>query len=328
MKSLNEDIKNGQFKSVYLLYGEEAYLRNQYKTRLKAAMSAPDDTMNVSCYAGKDVSPNEIIDLAETLPFLAERRLIVMEDTGFFKSSCDPLAEYMKNIPESTCIIFAEEAVDKRNRLYKAVKDKGRAVEFPRQEETVLKKWVLGQIKKENRQISEGAVQLFLQRTGTDMENIAQELEKLLCYTLNKDAITAVDVETVCTVQTTNRIFDMINAVANKQQKAALQLYYDLLTLKEPPMRILFLLARQFNLLMQVKQLKRAGVAQNIIAEKTGLHGFIVQKYIAQAGKFSNEVLRAAVEECVELETAVKTGQMNDVMSVELLLVKYSQDTK
>lgn len=325
MKSLNEDIKNGQFKSVYLLYGEEAYLRNQYKDRLKNALSVPDDTMNVSCYTGKDVNPNEIIDLAETLPFLAERRLIVMEDTGFFKNSCDALAEYIKNIPESTCIIFVEEAVDKRNRLYKAVKDKGRAIEFARQDESVLKRWVLGQIKKENRQISEGAVQLFLQRTGTDMENIAQELEKLLCYTLNKDAITAVDVEAVCTVQTTNRIFDMINAVANKQQKAALQLYYDLLTLKEAPMRILFLLARQFNLLMQVKQLKHAGVAQSAIAEKTGLHGFIVQKYIAQAGKFSNEVLRAAVEECVELETAVKTGQMNDVMSVELLLVKYSQ---
>lgn len=325
MKSLNEDMKNGQFKSVYLLYGEEAYLRNQYKDRLKAALSVPDDTMNVSCYEGKDINPNEIIDLAETLPFLAERRLIVMEDTGFFKNSCDVLAEYMKNVPESTCIIFVEETVDKRNRLYKTVKDKGRAVEFARQDEAVLKRWILGQIKKENRQISEGAVQLFLQRTGTDMENIAQELEKLLCYTLNKDAITAVDVEAVCTVQTTNRIFDMINAVANKQQKAALQLYYDLLTLKEPPMRILFLLARQFNLLMQVKQLKRAGVAQTAIAEKTGLHGFIVQKYIAQAAKFSDEVLRAAVEECVELETAVKTGQMNDVMSVELLLVKYSQ---
>ena len=128
--------------------------------------------------------------------------------------------------------------------------------------------------------------------------------------------------------QTTNRIFDMINAVAAKQQKVALQLYYDLLTLREPSMRILFLLARQFNLLMQVKQFREEGVSPPVIAEKTGLHSFVVQKYIAQAAKFSNETLRAAVEECVELETAVKTGRMNDVMSVELLLVKYSQAQK
>ncbi|MFT3985283.1 MAG: DNA polymerase III subunit delta [Lachnospiraceae bacterium] len=325
MKSLNEDIKNKQFRKVYLLYGEEAYLRSQYRNRLKTALSTPDDTMNVSVYTGKDISTSEIIDLAETLPFFADRRLIILEDTGFFKNGCDPLTEYIKDMPESTCIVFVEEMVDKRGRLYKSVKDSGRAVEFSRQEEAVLKKWILGQIKKENRQISGGALQLLLQRTGNDMENISKELEKLLCYTLHKDTITAVDVEAVCTVQTTSRIFDMINAVAAKQQKTALQLYYDLLTLKEPPMRIMFLLARQFNLLMQVKQLRRDGVSPPVIAEKTGLHSFIIQKYIAQAVKFSDETLRAAVEECVELETAVKTGRMNDVMSIELLLVKYSQ---
>ncbi len=325
MKSINEDIKNGQFKKVYLLYGEEAYLRSQYRDRLKAALSGEGDTMNVSTYSGKEVNPSEIIDLAETLPFFTDRRLIILEDTGFFKNGCDSLAEYVKEISESTCIVFVEETGDKRGRLYKSVKNSGRAVEFARQEEAILKKWILGQIKKESRQISEGALLLFLQRTGNDMENISRELEKLLCYTLQKDTITALDVEAVCTVQTTNRIFDMINAVAAKQQKVALQLYYDLLTLREPSMRILFLLARQFNLLMQVKQLRKEGISPSVIAEKTGLHSFVVQKYIAQAAKFSDKTLRSAVEECVELETAVKTGRMNDIMSVELLLVKYSQ---
>lgn len=325
MKSLNEDIKNREFKKVYLLYGEEAYLRCQYRDRLKVALSVSGDTMNVSHYTGKDVNPGEIIDLAETLPFFADRRLIILEDTGFLKNGCDALVEYIKGMPESTCIIFVEESIDKRGRLYKSIKDSGRAVEFARQEEAVLKKWILGQIKKENLQISESALQLFLQRTGNDMENISKELEKLLCYTLQKDAITVADVEAVCTVQTTNRIFEMIAAVAQKQQSTALQLYYDLLTLREPPMRILFLLARQFNLLMQVKQLRSEGVSPPIIAEKTGLHSFVVQKYIAQASRLSEKTLRDAVEECVELETAVKTGRINDVMSVELLLVKYSQ---
>ncbi len=324
MKSLNEDIKNGQFKSVYLLFGEEAYLKNQYKARLKAALSAPDDTLNVSSYIGKDVNPNELIDMAQTLPFLAEHRLLLAEDTGFFKTSCDALADYMKEIPESTCIIFSESEVDKRGRLYKAVRDHGRAVEFVRQEEAVLQKWILGQLKKEGKQISGGAMQLFLQRTGNDMENISHELEKLLCYTINQETISAVDVEAVCTVQTENRIFDMVNAVAIGQQKMALQLYYDLLTLKEPPMRILFLLARQFNILMQIKLLHKSGASKQTIAEKVGVPPFVVQKSIQQAGRFSDTILRKAVEECVQLETAVKSGQMNDVMSVELLLVKYS----
>ncbi|HOO29289.1 MAG TPA: DNA polymerase III subunit delta, partial [Lachnospiraceae bacterium] len=201
----------------------------------------------------------------------------------------------------------------------------GRAVEFARQEEAVLKRWILGQIKKEGKQISAGALQLFLQRTGNDMENIASELEKLLCYTMTGDAVTTADVEAVCTVLITNRIFEMINAVADKRQKEALRLYYDLLMLKEPPLKILSLLARQFNLLMQVKQLAGSGAALAVIAEKTGLHGFVVRKYIVQAGKLSEKTLRNAVEECIELENAVKSGRLKDVMSVELVLMKYSQ---
>ena len=85
MKSLNEDLKTGQFKQVYLLYGEESYLKKQYKDRLSKAMLPEGDTMNYAYYEGKGTDVKQVIDLAETLPFFAPRRLIVMEDTGFFK---------------------------------------------------------------------------------------------------------------------------------------------------------------------------------------------------------------------------------------------------
>ena len=76
MKSLNEDLKSGQFNNVYLLYGEEAYLKKQYKDKLRNAMLSPDDTMNYAYYEGKGTNVKEVIDLAETLPFFAERRLL------------------------------------------------------------------------------------------------------------------------------------------------------------------------------------------------------------------------------------------------------------
>ena len=112
-------------------------------------------------------------------------------------------------------------------------------------------------------------MQLFLSRTGTDMGNIDRELEKLICYALDRDVITAEDVMAVTTEQTTNKIFEMVNAIAEHNQRKALDLYYDLLALKEPPMRILFLLARQFNLLFQVKELQRLGCDQKMIASRT-----------------------------------------------------------
>ena len=180
-----------------------------------------------------------------------------------------------------------------------------------------------GLIRKENRQVSEQTIVYFLNKTGTDMENITKELEKLFCYTFGRDAVTKEDVDAVCVTQITNHIFEMVDAVAQKKQKTALDLYYDLLTLKEPPMRILFLITRQFNLLLQVKELKNKGYDANAIGGKVGLAGFIARKYVTQAARFREEDLRRALTDCVETEEAVKTGRMNDVMSVELLIVKY-----
>ena len=85
MQRINEDIKNGNFKQIYLLYGTEAYLKKQYKDKLKNAMAAPDDDMNFTTFEGKNINPKEVIDLAETLPFFADRRVILIEDSGFFK---------------------------------------------------------------------------------------------------------------------------------------------------------------------------------------------------------------------------------------------------
>ena len=324
MQRLIADLKSGDFKQVYLLFGEEDYLRKQYRDKLKSALVSDGDTMNFKYYEGKDVSVPEVIDLAETMPFFADRRVIFLENSGLFKKGGEELASYLENPASTTFFAFIEPEVDKRSKLFKTVQKKGAAVEFGKQDETTLKRWVLTMLKKENKQISENTLNLFLNHTGTDMSNIRIELEKLLCYCMEKDVITAEDVDEICTRQVTNQIFDMVDAIAGKRQKEALTLYYDLLTLKEPPMRILFLITRQFNLLLQVKELAAKGYGDKAIAEKVGLHSFIAGKYVRQASKFKTSYLKEAVNACVNAEEAVKTGRMDDQMSVELVIVRYS----
>jgi len=323
MKQLNEDIKTGQLQKAYLLFGEEAYLRKQYRDRLRSAL-AGEDTMNCHYFQGKDVNVGEIIDLAETLPFLAERRVIVIEDSGLFKKGGEALADYMKNMSDTACFVFVEEEADKRSRLYKAVRDVGRVTEFPAQDENMLCRWIAGMASREKKGITNQNIRYFLEKTGTDMANIRMELEKLFCYTLDRNTITAEDIDTVCTRKISNQIFEMIGALAEKKQKKALALYYDLLALKEPPMRILFLIARQFNLLMQVKECRQKGYDNRTIAGKTGLRDFLVGKYAAQASRFEPEDLKGALNACVETEEKIKTGKLNDVLGVELLIIRYS----
>ncbi len=324
MKALNEDIKTGNLKQIYLLYGEESYLRRQYRDKLKQVLISEEDTMNYHYYEGKAVTVPEIIDLAETLPFFADRRLIIWENSGLFKSTDEKMAEYLKAVPESTSILFVEAEVDKRGKMFKLLQGMGGAVEFPEQDEDTLKRWIAGILKKEGKQITERTAVYLIGKVGTDMENLKKELEKLICFCLDRDVITERDVDEICTPRITNHIFDMVGAVAEKKQKEALRLYYDLLALKEPPMRILFLIARQFNTLLQVKELKGKGYDNKAVGTKIGLPGFIAGKYAAQASKFKTDDLRAAVTACVDADEAVKTGRMNDIMSVELLIVKYS----
>ncbi len=321
MQNLHNDIKQGSFKQAYLLYGEERYLKRQYADRLRRALCSGDDQMNVHVYNGKNLPVDEIIDLAETLPFLAERRVIFIKDSGLFKSGGEKLAEYLAAPCETTYFVFTESEVDKRSKLYKALLARGRAVEFTARDEQSLKQWIAGILARDGKKITEHTAQLLLQKTGTDMENIQMELEKLICYAYDREVITPEDVETICTNRVSNHIFDMINAIADGKQREALQLYYDLLALKEPPMRILFLIARQCNLLLQVRELRSRGYDNKAIAPKIGVPPFIAGKYVAQSGRFKTAALRSAVEQCVEAETAVKSGRMNDVMSVEILIL-------
>lgn len=325
MRQINDDIKKGHFRQVYLLYGEERYLRRQYREKLRKALCEEGDTMNTHFYEGKDLDIGEIVDLAETLPFFSDKRVIFITDSGLFKSGGEKMAEYLANPNETTFFVFTESEVDKRSKLYKTVQSRGYAAEFSEQDENTLKRWVAGILAKEGMKIAESSIALFLSKTGTDMENIQMELEKLICYCMGREVVTAQDIETVCTVRISNHIFDMINAIAAGEQRQALELYYDLLALKEPPMRILFLIARQCNMLLQVRELKSKGFDNRSISSKIGVPPFVAGKYVAQAAKFKTATLRQAVETCVDAEEAVKTGRMNDKMSVEILILSVLQ---
>lgn len=324
MKSLNEDIKSGVFRRAYLLYGEEAYLKKQYKDKLTKAILPEGDTVNYAYYEGKGILPGELIDLAETMPFFAERRLIVVENSGFFKNASPELADYIRTMPETACFLFVENEVDKRGKLYKTVKEKGRIAEMGRQDEKTLLYWIASNVKKEERQIKESTARYLISMVGTDMENLEKEMEKLFSYTLGKSEIAIQDIDDICTSQVTNQIFAMVEAVAAKQQKKALDYYYDLLALKEPPMRILYLLSRQFKLLMEVRDLVSKGFDKSQIAKTVGLHPFVAGKYMQQCRDFSETELRSILEDAAETEEMVKTGRLNDMMSVELFIVKYS----
>jgi DNA polymerase-3 subunit delta len=217
-----------------------------------------------------------------------------------------------------------ESEVDKRNRLYKAVKDIGTISEMNGMDESNLKLWIASLLDKDKKKITGDTILHLLSKAGTDMENLQNEVEKLCCYAIDREIITIEDVEAVCTSQIAGKIFQMIDAIGSKNQNQALELYYDLLALKEKPMSILFLITRQFNILLQVKNLVGLGYNNTVISQKTGLMPFTIGKYVSQSKNFNITTLKDALNSCVTMEEQVKTGRMIDKICVELLIVKYS----
>lgn len=327
LEKLLQEIKDGNARQMYFLYGEEEYLKRQYRDKFLQALTDPEDTMNIHRFEGNKIDVQEVISLADTLPFFADQRTILITDSGWFKSPCEEMAEYLKHPAETVRFLFVEKELDKRGKLYKTVSKDGIEIEFKEMEKTSVHRWMSGMAAKEGKAINADAMELLTQRVGLDMGTIHNEMEKLFGYTHGRKQIVAADVEALVARSLEDRVFEMVEAIVGRQQKKALELYYDLLALQKRPNDVLFLLTRQFNNMLQAKELKEKGFDRNGIAKKMRLPAnqtFLADKYPRQAAKYRMEELKKIVVECVETEEAIKSGRIADKLGVELLIVKYS----
>lgn len=327
---IENDIANDNIKQCYLLYGEEAYLKLFYKKRLIKAFGADDadNTMNVAYFTGKDIDVKELISLADTMPFFADYRTIIVSDSGFFKSSQDELADFVKNnLPDTTRLLFIESEVDKRSKMFKALKEHGSDIEFTAQTEESNRKWVAKLLSSDRKNMDPSVLAYFLQKTGNDMANIRTEYDKLISYSLNKDVITKEDIDAIVTVRLQDRVFVMLDSMSEKNQKKALHLYYELLALKTPPYKILSLITTRFNDMLIAKELKMKGYDKSGITAKMGYgnNTWRTDKLLSNAAHYQLGTLKEALFECASYDEKIKTGQITDKLAVEMLIVKYSK---
>lgn len=324
MNKLSQKIKNKEFSSLYLLYGEERYLVEQYKNLLSSAIISKDDQFNFTKYTGKSIDFDSVMAMADTMPFFSDYRLILIEDSGICKSSNDEFLSYMKEAPEHTIFIFSETEVDKRSKFFKFVSDKGDVIEFEKQKEQVLRQWLAKLAKKDMLALSVDTANLIIEKCGTDMFTLSNEMKKLCSYCMNTGVITSDDVQKVCVDTTPPQIFEMTRAMSEKNKKETLEYYYELLENKEAPMRILSLISKQFLTLYKISLCLKKGENSYIISSKMGMSSYIIDKLVKQASNFSSDELSNALKECSQTEHKIKTGLLADKIGVELLLVKYS----
>ena len=233
----------------------------------------------------------------------------------------------MKNMPETACFLFVEQEVDKRGRLYKAVKEKGRVAELGIQDEKTLLYWIAGNMKREGKKIRESSARYLISRVGDRYgESGAGDGKAFFPILWEGEEITPQDIDAICTGHITNQILCpwwMLWRPDSRERRWTCIM--TCLALKEPPMRILYLVTRQFKLLLEVGDMVRRGYDKSRIAGEGKTPPLCGPgNACSSAGLFRKKDLRGILEEAADIEEKVKTGRLMDRMGVELFIVKNS----
>ena len=338
---LKTQIKNSDIKSLYLFYGPEEFLKKYYiKSIEDKILDKNTITFNKTILEDK-IAAEKVVDSCDTLPVFAERKLVIVKNSGFFKSSNESkklnkkenksqksksntqiVLDYIKDIPDYTCLIFYENEVDKRIKLTSEIKKKGLIVEFPYQKHEDLIKWVKNIVKSNNKHIDTDTASFLVEISDFGMTGIRNEIDKLLVYTGERKTITIDDIKKVGSITAKSIIFDLTDAIAGKNIAVSFKILDEMVTLKEPIPKIIYMISRQFRQLYQVKILLENGMSSREIISKLSIHPYAFDKLKKFCPNFTIDRLKNNMIDLYECDKAIKTGKMKDRMAVELLIEK------
>lgn len=329
MHTLKEQLKTKKFSDLYLFYGTESFMLETYKKRLvDALLDVGEREMNYDVFSDLKTSMDAIADAIETLPFLSERRLVIIERLGLFKKTKDSDAQKLLKIleqkPSETIVIVIEEEVDKRIKLYKHFDKAGHAVGFTPLSEEELIKFIARSLSQVNKKIEVSTARFMINHVGSDLSTVSQELQKLIDYAGDDEIVTHEQIDAICQRSVESKIFELVDCMGTNRRSRALKLYHDLIASKEPANRILYMLTRQFRMNYKAKLYHAQGVGDSVIAQKLKVQPFIAKKALSQGRGFKLGELEQALNDCLSTELDIKTGQMDPVMAVELLVMRYS----
>ena len=233
-------------------------------------------------------------------------------------------------LPPTTRLVFVEEETLKAShpilKLAQEEHKKGLAhiKRFKRPKEWELPNWVQQRARDEGGEISWEACRELARLVGNDLRLLAQEIDKLLLYA-NGQPVTETDVRTLVSHAREESVFDLVDCVGRRQADEALHLLHQLLDRGEPPLKLMAMLARQVRIMIQVSDLQASRLTQDQIAKRLKLHPYVVQKGLAQAGNFDMEQLERAHALLVETDRMIKTGEMEDVLPLDMLVVSLTR---
>ncbi|GIP35868.1 DNA polymerase III subunit delta [Paenibacillus sp. J2TS4] len=328
-----KEIDSGKVMPIYVCYGPEIYRRGEFITFLIDKLVEPEHKeFAISRYDLNETPLDAVLDDSETVPFLVPKKIVIASNAQFLTGSRDTskqehrverLTDYMKNPVDYTVLILIVDAdkLDERKKVVKGLKERKALLAFPTLSAEELADWVARRAGRLGMTFAAGAMERFLLYGGTDLQNLAMELDKLSLYVGTGGEVEEKLVEQMVVRTTEQSIFILIDEMVRMNTAKALDILHELFKQREEPIKIIALMARQFRMIMQVKELVQVGYSHQQIAGTIGAHPYAVKLAAEQARKYDSGRLNGIMSKLADLDYRMKSGQIDKGFGLELLLL-------
>lgn len=312
-----------ELKPVYLLYGDE-FLIGEAIERLKKRLLGEGQTqLDFKMFSGLYHSAQEILQAAETLPYLTEKHLVVVKDFDSLSSTDkEKMADYTENPSQMTCLVLAADKIKKDSRIAQLVQKRGQVYEFKSLRRHEIPNWVREEFSKEGKEISADAIRYLIEKAGSSLRDLKSEIRKVSLFIGDKRKVGREDLELAVSPKPESSIFDLVDSLGHRNRRRALNILNQLLDTGEPPQRVFYMILRQFRLLLKTKGLAGRRESRSVLATELGVPYFLLEKYLEQSANFSLKQLKRIYEMLWQTDLKIKKGEQSSQLALELLIVQ------
>jgi DNA polymerase-3 subunit delta len=343
MKNIQNELANirkGNYAPIYLVLGEERYFIERIReTIIEHALDEESIDLNFSSFDMEENTINDALFEASSFPFFGERKVVFVQNPYFLTGqkvrnapdhNIDELEDYLKNPADFTIfVVFAPyEKLDRRKKITKSLEKNAQLIDVSSPNANEANRYIKEVVKEKGYQFTDGAFQLFTERTDGNLTQMMHELDKLFLYHIDSKKITKDSIQHLVPKSLEQNVFELNTLVLNNQVEASIEAYHDLLVQKEEPIKIVALLISQFRLLLQVKILQRQGYPQGDIAKVLKVHPYRVKLALQNIRRYEQHLLSEALDYLIDADYKMKTGQIDQELQVELFIMRFAQQSK
>lgn len=305
---------------VYLLYGTKDFEIEEEIKKLSKGI----DEMNISKYDLNNDMLSLALEDAKTMSLFGDKKLVIVDNANMFTGSTSKdselIEEYLNHINENTTLVLIvhNDKLDTRKKITKLIKRVGKVQEFNDELDTTS---LVRRLFKDYN-IDYKTIQLFIDRVGNNPLIIQSEINKIKIYKDNDKNITEEDILNLTAKLIEIDIFKLIDYIVRKNKEKALELYYEMLKMNEEPIKIVVILANQFRIMYQSKELLKKGYSEKDIASTLKIHPYRVKLAIQNSRNYTSDILLKNLNALADIDIGIKTGTINKDLALELFILK------